>query len=128
MTATATTPSQQLDTAEFQRRAKEIFFNVLLSLFFLQFAVKHAGYALETLRLSTILILMKVSTDVVFYLIRRVPKDVSMSLYDWVIAIAGTYFIMFLQPVHQGTDVWFGQALQMLAIEETRKPQPPRDP
>lgn len=111
----STATHANVDNAELIRRAREIVFNVLLSLFFFQFAVRHFGYAMEVLRLSTVLILFKVSTDVVFYLIRRVPKDVSMSLYDWVIAIAGTYFIMFLQPV-PGSDVLFGQVLQMVGL------------
>ena len=104
--------SQPVSDEEARRRTKEIFFNVVLALFFLQFAIRHAVYAMDVFRWSTMLLMVKVMTDVIFYLIRRVPKDVSMSLYDWMIAIAGTYFVMFLLPVENANDLWFGQVLQ----------------
>ncbi|MFO1092844.1 MAG: methyltransferase [Planctomycetaceae bacterium] len=91
----------------------EIACNVVLSLLFLQFAVKQGEAVLADFRLSTLLLLAKVSTDVVFYLIRRLPKDTSFSLYDWLIGIAGTYAIVFFRPDVQGHDVLVGQALQI---------------
>lgn len=104
------------DVAATRRWLREVCCNVLLSLLFLQFAVQHLRSAVDALRLSTILLLAKVSTDVVFYLIRRIPKDVSMSRYDWFVAIAGTYAIVLFKPVGHGTDVVVGQAMQMAGI------------
>lgn len=91
----------------------EIACNVVLSLLFLQFAVKQGEAVLADFRLSTLLLLAKVSTDVVFYLIRRLPKDTSFSLYDWLIGIAGTYAIVFFRPDVHGHDMLVGQALQI---------------
>lgn len=113
---TAAKSHPEINTREARRRMKEIFFNVVLSLFFLQFAMRHASFAMQAFRISTVLLLLKVSTDVFFYLIRRIPKDVSLSLYDWVIAIAGTYFVMFLTPVRDANDIWIGQAMQMFGM------------
>lgn len=104
------------DVAETQRWVREVCFNVLLAMMFLQFAVQHVQSALHALRLSTILLLAKVSTDVFFYLIRRIPKDVSLSFYDWFIAIAGTYAIVCFTPVAHGTDMVVGQVMQMMGI------------
>jgi protein-S-isoprenylcysteine O-methyltransferase Ste14 len=90
----------------------EIACNVGLSLLFLQFAVEQGRSVLDDFRVSTLLLLAKVSTDVVFYLIRRLPKETSFSLYDWFIGIAGTYAIVFFRPNADSHDLVVGQALQ----------------
>lgn len=90
----------------------EIACNIVLSLLFLQFAVEQGRAVMDEFRLSTLLLLAKVSTDVVFYLIRRLPKETSFSLYDWLIGIAGTYAIVFFRPDANGHDLFIGQALQ----------------
>lgn len=115
-TSEPTTAVTTKDIAETKRWAREVCFNVLLSLLFLQFAIQHIQSAVDVLRLSTILLLAKVSTDVFFYLIRRVPKGVSMSLYDWFIAIAGTYAIVLFAPVEHGSDRVLGQVLQIAGM------------
>jgi protein-S-isoprenylcysteine O-methyltransferase Ste14 len=94
------------------RGMREVAFNVLLSLLFLQFAMGNLSSLLDGFRLSTLLVLLKVSTDVVFYLIRRIPKDVSVSVYDWFIALTGTYAIVFFRPFEEGHDLLIGQVLQ----------------
>ena len=98
------------------RNLREVLCNVVLSLLFLQFAIGHGRSLMETMRLSTLLLLIKVSTDVVFYLIRRIPKDVSLAPYDWFIAIAGTYAIVFFRPFEQGHDLLIGQFLQFTGM------------
>ena len=105
-----------ISTAESTRRTREILTNVALALFFLQFAIAHGAHAMTAFRLSTFLLMIKISTDVFFYLIRKVPEGVSVSLYDWVIAIAGTYFIMFLTPVSNTADNLLGTAMQFTGM------------
>lgn len=95
---------------------REVCFNVILALFFLQFAVIHARHLGETFQLSTLLLLLKISTDVCFYLTRRIPKDVSISVYDWFVAIVGTWGVLFLVPGNRGYDVPEGQAIQLLGV------------
>lgn len=94
----------------------EIACNVVLSLLFLQFAVEQGQAVLRDFRISTLLLLAKVSTDVVFYLIRRLPKETSFSVYDWFIGIAGTYAIVFFRPSNDSHDVVVGQALQFAGL------------
>lgn len=94
----------------------EIACNVVLSLLFLQFAAEQWRALADEWRISTLLLLVKVSTDVVFYLIRRLPKDTSFSLYDWAIGIAGTYAIVFFRPNESSHDLVSGQALQFAGL------------
>lgn len=113
MSSPAPTLSSQPQSVAGGRLIWEIACNVVLSLLFLQFAVKQGEAVLADFRLSTLLLLAKVSTDVVFYLIRRLPKDTSFSLYDWLIGIAGTYAIVFFRPDANGHDLLVGQAMQI---------------
>lgn len=102
-------------TAEQVRFGREMTINFLLSGLFLYFAMQHVFTLMDGFRLSVLLYLIKVSTDVFFYLIRRIPKDVSISLYDWAIAIAGTFCVMFFQTT-AGADSVFGQGLQFAGM------------
>jgi protein-S-isoprenylcysteine O-methyltransferase Ste14 len=91
---------------------REISGNVLLSMFFLTFAAANGKDFVQTLRFSSLLLLLKVSTDVVFYLIRSTPRDFSVSIYDWFIALAGTYAVAMFRPAAVGSDLWWGQLIQ----------------
>ncbi|MBL8850998.1 MAG: isoprenylcysteine carboxylmethyltransferase family protein [Planctomycetaceae bacterium] len=110
---TVSSPSQSLAGG---RLIWEITCNVVLSLLFLQFAMEQGRAVTADFRLSTLLLLAKVSTDVVFYLIRRLPKETSFSLYDWLVGIAGTYAIVFFRPDTTGHDLLVGQALQFAGL------------
>ena len=112
----ATSANKLQETTISKRLVREVFFNIVLSLLFLQFALLHAAHARETFRLSTVLLLIKVSADVLFYLTRRIPRDVSVSPYDWSVAIAGTWCTLFLMPAEQTQDLLFGQIVQIVGI------------
>jgi protein-S-isoprenylcysteine O-methyltransferase Ste14 len=94
----------------------EISGNIALSLFFLQFLVAHGKEFMATFRFSTMLLVMKVATDVIFYLFRRVPKEISVSPYDWIVALLGTYMVACFQPGHSGSDNLIGQFMQTLGL------------
>lgn len=111
MTSPAAVPPANLSRL---RVTWEILGNVLLSFFFLQFLLANVAYLQTAFRLSTLLLVIKVATDVLFYLIRRMPKEISIDPYDWVIAIAGTYMISFFRPDPSGADNLFAQGLQCL--------------
>jgi protein-S-isoprenylcysteine O-methyltransferase Ste14 len=98
------------------RLAWEIAGNVVLSLFFLQFLLAHGREFLVAWRISTLLLVVKVGTDVVFYLIRRMPKEISVSPYDWTIALLGTYMVAFFRPETGGSDLLAAQVLQTLGL------------
>lgn len=93
------------------RVAWEICGNIILAVFFLQFLISHGREYLESFRLSTLLIVLKVATDVVFYLFRRIPKEISVAPYDWAVALLGTYMVACFRPEHSGVDNLFGQLL-----------------
>lgn len=113
-------PSETVQSAEASRanglsswtNLREIACNVILSLMFLRFAMVHVQSLMDTVRVSTVLLLIKVLTDVFFYLTRRIPKEVSFNPYDWSIALAGTYAIVFFRPVPGSHDLFVGQFLQ----------------
>ena len=96
------------------RIAWEVGGNIVLALFFLQFLVAHGKEFLSTYRFSTLLLVIKVATDVVFYLFRRVPKEISISPYDWIVALLGTYMVACFRPEHAGSDNVIGQFMQTL--------------
>lgn len=102
--------------ADASRRMWEICCNVGLSLIFLRFAVLQGYSLMETWRLSTLLLLAKVSTDFIFYLTRALPKGLSFNLYDWVIGLAGTYAIVLFRSEEGGADNLIGQTLQIGGI------------
>ncbi len=114
--STATASPAVTLPADAGRRLWEIACNVVLSLLFLRFAVQQGEALLVTWRLSTALLLAKVSTDVVFYLIRKIPKGVSVSLYDWCVGIIGTYAIVLFRAEEMGRDLLIGQILQFGGI------------
>lgn len=109
-------PTDAAVSADARRRLWEIGCNVALSLLFLRFAAQQWEAAWETLRLSNVLLFAKVSTDVLFYLIRRLPKGVSLSPYDWCVGILGTFAIVLFQPEASGRDLALGQGLQLVGI------------
>ncbi len=65
--------------------------NVLLALLFFRFVLLNLQDLSIALRLSTILMLIKVSADTLFYLTRRPAQQISTSVYDWIIGIFGAY-------------------------------------
>jgi protein-S-isoprenylcysteine O-methyltransferase Ste14 len=98
------------------RVAWEIGGNIVLAFFFLLFLITHGKAFLATYRFSTLLVVIKVGTDVFFYLIRRLPKEVSVSPYDWIVGLMGTYMVACFRPEFAGADNLIGQFLQTLGL------------
>lgn len=118
MTANAT-PSfspTEIDLPRFKRQIWEMTVNVVLAAFFFRFAWIQGEAFFTWYRLSTFLLLVKVSTDVFFYLIRKPPEKVSMSLYDWTVGLMGTYAIILFMPAGQTHDSLIGQVVQCAGI------------
>ena len=91
----------------------EMFVNVVLALFFLRFVLINGALLLDGFRISTMLVMMKVSADAAFHLVRSPAKKISLNVYDWVIAIVGSNVLLFYTSV-EGTDHWIGMAIQVL--------------
>ena len=89
--------------------------NFLLALYFLRFACMGAADLTEAFRLSTFLMLLKVSADTAFHLIRKPAEQISTSLYDWSIGIFGA-FTNFLYEGTQGNDLWWATTMQLFGM------------
>lgn len=89
--------------------------NFLLALYFLRFVCMGAADLTEAFRLSTFLMLLKVSADTAFHLIRKPAEQISTSLYDWSIGIFGA-FTNFLYEGTQGSDHWWATSMQLLGM------------
>lgn len=118
MTANATTTFSptETDLPRFKRLVWEMCTNVVLAAFFFRFAWVQGEAFFTWYRLSTLLLLVKVSSDVFFYLIRKPPEKVSMSLYDWTVALMGTYSVILFMPASGSHDTLFGQIVQCLGL------------
>lgn len=89
--------------------------NFLLALYFLRFACMGAADLTEAFRLSTFLMLLKVSADTAFHLVRKPAEQISTSLYDWSIGIFGA-FTNFLYEGTAGSDLWWATTMQLFGM------------
>jgi|694.fasta_scaffold62278_1 protein-S-isoprenylcysteine O-methyltransferase Ste14 len=89
--------------------------NFLLALMFLRFVLLNLSDLSATLRLSSLLMLTKVSADTLFYLTRKPAQQISTSLYDWVIGIFGAWTNFFFVST-AGTDSWLATAIQITGL------------
>jgi protein-S-isoprenylcysteine O-methyltransferase Ste14 len=95
--------------------AWEFFCNIALAAFFLYFVAIHGSSLMNAFRISTILILIKVSADVFFHLVRKPAKQITRDYYAWFIGIAGAFTILFFQPV-AGKDFFLGTFIQLIGL------------
>lgn len=118
--ATASTPAAT--RAWIRWVSWERFCNLVLALFFFRFVYLNASDLLGAVRLSTVLILLKVSADTVCHLVRRPAQEISLSLYDWLIGIFGAYTAFFFRGAAGVDQFWatgiqlFGMSLQVYAM------------
>ncbi len=89
--------------------------NVLLAMLFFRFVLLNLQDLSIALRLSTILMLIKVSADTLFYLTRRPAQQISTSVYDWIIGIFGAYTNFFFIST-TGSDVWWATSIQLVGL------------
>lgn len=93
----------------------EILCNILLAAFFLRFVLLNGSDLLQGFRLSSLLILLKVSSDTIFHLFRRPARDISTTVYDWIIGIGGAYTAFFYLST-PGVDSLFWQIVQLTGM------------
>lgn len=89
--------------------------NLILGLLFLRFMLLNLSDLTVTLRLSTLLMLTKVTADTFFYLTRKPAQQISTSLYDWVIGIVGAWTNFFFVST-AGTDSWIATTIQIAGL------------
>lgn len=76
----------------------ELTTNIVVASFFFYFVFMFANVFVSTMRISALLILIKVSLDTTFYLCRKLPQKVSFSFFSWLAAFAGTLTPLLLRP------------------------------
>lgn len=89
--------------------------NLLLALMFFRFMLVNLSDLSATLRLSSLLMLTKVTADTFFYLTRKPAQQISTSVYDWVIGIIGAWTNFFFVST-AGTDSWVATAIQVTGL------------
>jgi protein-S-isoprenylcysteine O-methyltransferase Ste14 len=94
----------------------EVAANLFLSLLFFKFLLDNGREFLGDHRLSTLLLMAKVGGDMVFFLIRRLPREVSVSPYDWTVGIVGTFAMTLMRPEGPGADLAYAQAVQLFGM------------
>lgn len=71
---------------------------------------------LQSSRPSSAFFLIFTLIVIVFVLLRPVPKESSMSLYDWMIAMFGTFMPALFRPLPGAHDIIFFQMVQIIGI------------
>lgn len=89
--------------------------NLILATYFCYFAAVHGSAFFSSFRISTLLLLMKVSADIFFHLVRKPAKQITRDYWAWFIGIAGAYTILFFQPV-AGNDMLIAILLQLFGM------------
>ena len=110
-------PKASLSALQPRIVVRELTCNVLLALVYLNFLGSCYHNLQESFRLSTLLVLIKVSTDVLFFLTRRITADISTSSYDWLVGMAGTYAVVFFRPTDAASgEYWVGTLVQCVGL------------
>ncbi|MCJ7601267.1 MAG: hypothetical protein MUO63_07145 [Desulfobulbaceae bacterium] len=97
------------------RIAWELATNIVVAMFFFYFAWIYANEFYSTLRVSALLILIKESCDITFYLCRKFPQKVSFSFISWVAALGGTLTPLLLRP-YGNYDFLVGSIIQYVGL------------
>lgn len=71
---------------------------------------------MQTSRPSSVFFLTFTVIVIVFVLLRPVPKEASMSLYDWMIAMFGTFLPTLFRSLPGAHDIMFFQLMQVIGI------------
>ena len=83
-------------------RTAHIFSGVFLALLYGIFAYAHLISFLKTQQVSMILFFLAETLVVLFYIFRSKPITISVSGFDWLVAIIGTFTPLLLRPAEWG--------------------------
>lgn len=89
--------------------------NLVVAAFFANFAKNFIVHFVETGSISSLLFALIETILVILFLFRRLPRNVSFRIYDWIIAIVGTCMFMVIEPQGSG-DTPIGRALMVSGL------------
>lgn len=95
---------------------REIIFTTIGVFFFGWFVVVYLENYMRTGSLSVLLLLCYEITLVALLFLRHFPKDLSISIYEWTVALAGTAFPLLLRPVDVPADHTVLVAIQTIGF------------
>ncbi len=95
---------------------------ILLALLWGTFAYHQIEAFLVSGKIAFLIFCFSESLQAIFFLLRTTPKTISLDTFDWLVALGGTFVVLFLRP--GGTVLWqggeamvlFGVLLQILAL------------
>jgi protein-S-isoprenylcysteine O-methyltransferase Ste14 len=87
--------------------------NLLVASFYGYFVYIYGAQLVAGFRLSLLLMVIKETLDVSFYLCRKMPTHVSFRLASWIMAICGTLAPLLLRPA-PSTDSGVGKIIQIV--------------
>lgn len=87
-------------------RTANFVLGALLSLVWFLFAYKHIGAFLSTGKIAFLVFCVSESLQAIFFLFRSTPKSVSVDVFDWLVAIVGTFAVLLFRP--GGVVLWQG--------------------
>ncbi len=90
--------------------------NVVGALIYIMFAAAFILDFMRTQRMSCIFSLIIVTFFVFFFLVRDIPKQVSLSPYDWFIGLCGTFIPLLLRPAPAMHDTLILHVLQIIGM------------
>lgn len=90
--------------------------NILAASFFGIFVLAYTKELLVHFRSSLLLMLIKETLDISFFLCRKAPKQVNYRVISWVIAIGATLIPLLLRPSIPPTDSIIGTSLQYIGF------------
>lgn len=88
--------------------------NILGAATYILFAAATVADFAARQRPSSLIQLTLVTIFAFFFIIRKPPKDVNLKIYDWVIALIGTYAPLLMRPAPLLHDVLVLQILQVV--------------
>jgi protein-S-isoprenylcysteine O-methyltransferase Ste14 len=85
---------------------------VLLAFIWGVFAYRHIGAFIATGKIAFLIFCFSESLQAIFFLFRSTPKTVSLEVFDWLVAIGGTFAVLFFRP--GGVVLWQGGEVMVL--------------
>lgn len=79
-----------------------LYSGVLMAIFFVFFASAHLTKFMETGSLSILMVIISETLVIILFIFRSNPKTVSISPYDWFVAIIGSFSPLFFRPENYG--------------------------
>ena len=98
-----------------QSQLVNISIGALLGAVWMLFAAKHVGAFIDTGKMGFLLFCFSETLQAFFFIIRKIPKSVSVDPFDWLVGVAGSLIPLFFRP--GGESLWqYGEMLVLFGV------------